>query len=108
MIEAKEEIANKLLSQGRLELGSLSCPIRDRIELPRCYEYQQFGQIREECRGDDRVGDCLRCDQKEHCAKNCRTDAPEYCHMDTVSKIAEQTFQNTAILVEKRDTETTQ
>ncbi|CAH1107122.1 unnamed protein product [Psylliodes chrysocephalus] len=64
IVDADEELAEKLLSEGRLRLGWLNCPIRDRVEIPRCYKYQQFGHLREECKGEDREGDCLRCGQK--------------------------------------------
>ncbi|CAH1111438.1 unnamed protein product [Psylliodes chrysocephalus] len=79
-IEADEEIAEKLLNQVKLRLVWLSCPIRNRVEIPRCYKCQHFGHLREECKGEDREGDCLRCGQKGHRAKDCKEDALEYCH----------------------------
>ncbi|KAG5886382.1 hypothetical protein JTB14_033593 [Gonioctena quinquepunctata] len=39
-----------------------------------------MGHVRENCTGEDRTGDCLRCGKGGHNAKDCPEENEEFCH----------------------------
>ncbi|KAG5877273.1 hypothetical protein JTB14_038309 [Gonioctena quinquepunctata] len=60
-----------MLKQGRLRVGWISCPVRERIQLQRCYRCLDFGHRSQECRGEDRSKICMKCGKTGHKAKEC-------------------------------------
>ncbi|KAG5894617.1 hypothetical protein JTB14_026148 [Gonioctena quinquepunctata] len=66
-----------MLKQGRLRVGWISCPVRERIQLQRCYRCLDFGHRSHECRGEDRSKICMKCGKTGHKAKECDGGAGE-------------------------------
>ncbi|KAG5886456.1 hypothetical protein JTB14_012868 [Gonioctena quinquepunctata] len=79
-VELQESIAESLIKTGHIKVGWLSCTVRERIQLQRCYKCQQMGHVRQKCTGEDRTGDCLRCGKGGHNAKECPEENEEFCH----------------------------
>ncbi|KAG5862361.1 hypothetical protein JTB14_030584 [Gonioctena quinquepunctata] len=79
-VELQESIAESLIKTGHIKVGWLSCTVRERIQLQRCYKCQQMGHVRENCTGENRTGDCLRCGKGGHNAKECPEENEEFYH----------------------------
>ncbi|KAG5889256.1 hypothetical protein JTB14_025516 [Gonioctena quinquepunctata] len=60
-----------MLKQGRLRVGWISCPVRERTQLQRCYRCLDSGHRSQECRGEDRSKICMKCGKTDHKAKEC-------------------------------------
>ncbi|KAK9737960.1 hypothetical protein QE152_g10291 [Popillia japonica] len=67
-IQANEVAADKLVNIGKIKIGLVYCPIKERITPIRCFKCQEFGHIAGKCRGPDR---------RNHCVRNIRTMNPK-------------------------------
>ncbi|XP_033228834.1 uncharacterized protein LOC117180444 [Belonocnema kinseyi] len=57
-VEINEEIATKLVHAGHLKVGWMSCRVRKKIEVIRCYRCLGFGHKAASCKGPDRTKGC--------------------------------------------------
>ncbi|XP_046661608.1 uncharacterized protein LOC124354883 [Homalodisca vitripennis] len=69
--ELGEKHANKLLSLQHLRVGWVSCRLKQRVIVQRCYRCLAFGHSSRTCRGPDRSFNCLRCGDQGHKKKDC-------------------------------------
>lgn len=79
-VELTDELANRLIADGRVKIGWLNCRIKERIRVVRCYRCQEFGHIAAQCKGEDRGQQCFRCRRTGHMAKECTAGAADMCH----------------------------
>ncbi|KAJ8964370.1 hypothetical protein NQ317_003015 [Molorchus minor] len=77
VIEMPADGAWKLIRAGSLKIGWLSCKVKERIAVLRCFRCLGFGHKSVECKGTDRSRECLNCGQTGHVAKDCTGEA--YC-----------------------------
>ena len=68
---AEEVRAMKLLKAARMKIGWVSCSVRRKKELNRCFRCLGFGHIVAECRGPDCSSCCWRCGVKGHNVGSC-------------------------------------
>lgn len=71
VVQLGEKAANKLLSLQHLRVGWVSCRIRRRVEVPRCFRCLGYGHSSRNCGGPDRGKNCLRCGGVGHERKGC-------------------------------------
>ena len=62
----EEAKALKLLKAAHIKIGWVSCRVRRKKELNRCYRCLGFGHIAANCRGPDRSRCCWRCGEEGH------------------------------------------
>ena len=67
----EEARALKLLKAAHIKIGWVSCRVRRRKELNRCYRCLGFGHMAADCRGPDRSRCCWRCGEEGHIAGSC-------------------------------------
>jgi hypothetical protein len=65
------EGTTELLRAGKLKVGFLRCPIRERTELTRCYRCLEYGHTARTCTATDRSSLCRNCAEPGHEAKSC-------------------------------------
>ena len=61
----------KLLKGAHIKIGWVSCRVRRKKEVNRCFCYLGFGHIAEDCQGPDRSRCCWRCGEEGHLAGSC-------------------------------------
>ena len=71
--------SEKLIREGRIQIGLVRCRVRDRVEVRRCFQCQGFGHEARTCRAEDRSKSCRRCWEKGHKAGSCV--APVKCQL---------------------------
>ena len=67
----EEARALKLLKATHIKIGWVSCRVRRKTELIRCYRCLGFGHMAANCRGLDRSRCCWRCGEEGHAAASC-------------------------------------
>jgi hypothetical protein len=61
-----------IIQGGRLRVGWVSCRVRSRAHLPRCFKCREYGHMAADCRSTvDRSKACNRCGTDGHKAANC-------------------------------------
>lgn len=63
--------ATRLLQKGHIKVGFVSCRVRARLMIPRCYKCLGFGHHRQDCTGPDRRDCCWKCGGGGHKARAC-------------------------------------
>ncbi|KAK9701257.1 Zinc knuckle [Popillia japonica] len=76
-VQVSRANANMLVKLGRVKIDWVSCRIRERITIIRCYKCLEFGHASRVCQGLDRSNLCLNCNQPGHKAKDCKE--AHYC-----------------------------
>nr|CAI5852381.1 unnamed protein product [Callosobruchus analis] len=66
--------ARKLIAEGRVQIGLLSCEVRERIVVPRCFKCWEFGHRSHNCKQDVKPETCLNCGEEGHRAKDCKNN----------------------------------
>ena len=61
----------KLLKGAHIKIGWVSCRVRRKKEVRRCFRCLDFGHIAADCRGSDRSRCCWRCGEEGHLAGSC-------------------------------------
>ena len=67
----EEPRALKLLKGAHIKIGWVSCRVRRKKEVNRCFRFLGFGHIAAECRGPDRSRCCWRWGQEGHLVSSC-------------------------------------
>ena len=67
----EEARALKLLKGAHIKIGWVSCRVRRKKEVNRCFRCLGFGHIAADCRGPDRSRCCWRCGEEGHLAGSC-------------------------------------
>ena len=62
----EEEVAARLLESARICIGWISCRLRQREQITRCFKCLGFGHESRTCKGPDRSTQCYRCGSEEH------------------------------------------
>ena len=76
VISIPNTIAGKVLEVGKVRIGWVSCRIREKIQIIRCFKCHGFGHLSWNCRsGADRSKFCRRCGEEGHFAKSCQKDS---------------------------------
>ena len=77
------EIAEKLREKKHITIGASRCPIREWIDVPRCFRCWSYEHYARTCKGIDRTKACLRCAKEGHNAKDCgSTQHCPLCNQD--------------------------
>nr|CAI5817360.1 unnamed protein product [Callosobruchus analis] len=66
-----ETASRKLIRAGKVRIGLVHCPIRERNEDGRCRKCWTYGHSQAKCSGPDRANLCLRCGKPGHRIKDC-------------------------------------
>lgn len=75
IVDLPEQAAARLLKQGRIRIGWVSCRVKLRTEVKRCFKCLSFGHESGSCAGPDRSKACFRCGKEGHVAKTCKEKA---------------------------------
>ena len=67
----EEARAWKPLKAAQIKIGWVSCRVRRKKEVNRCFRCLGFGHIAADCRGLDRSRSCWRCGEEGHVAGSC-------------------------------------
>lgn len=71
IVEIREKWAAKLISTGKIKIGWVSCRVRERVNVTRCFRCCGFGHVAKECKGIDRSKLCYKCFGAGHKAREC-------------------------------------
>ena len=67
----EEARALKLLKTTHIKIGWVSCRVRQKMKINRCYRCLGFGHTGANCRGPYRSRSCWRCDEEGHVGGSC-------------------------------------
>ena len=70
-VRLEEAIALTLPKTTHIKIGWVSCRVRRKTELIRCYSCLGFGHMAANCRGPDRSRCCWRCGEEGNSAASC-------------------------------------
>ncbi|XP_046815180.1 uncharacterized protein LOC124422573 [Vespa crabro] len=76
LVRLKEEAAGKLLKAGRVLVGFVSCRVRRRTEVSRCYRCLDYGHYSASRKCPDSSKYCHFCDSTGHKIKDCKVSEP--------------------------------
>ncbi|CAH1103795.1 unnamed protein product [Psylliodes chrysocephalus] len=88
-VSMKKELAEKFVKK-KIKIGWVTCGVRKRIHVERCYKCLGFGHKKADCNGEDRSNLCLKCGKTGHIAKECSNN-PFCIHCKTEGHRADQT-----------------
>lgn len=71
--------ADRLLKAQHIKIGWVSCRVRQRATVSKCYRCLGYGHLAGTCKGPDRSRLCFKCGGADHRAKECT--APERCFL---------------------------
>lgn len=97
LILAPKASCRNVLAQGRIQVGMVSCRIRQVEQKARCFKCLSFGHMSKDCDGPDRSKCCKRCGSQGHFAKDCtavESDAVAFgkkLEMETSARVATAT-----------------
>lgn len=74
-LSAKE--ARQLAAAQHIKIGWVSCRVRQRLNVPRCFRCLSYGHHANTCNGPNRSHLCFKCMKPDHKSKDC--SSPEYC-----------------------------
>lgn len=66
IIEMGKKYAGILIREEKVKIGWLSCRVRIRDSVLKCYKRLEYGHIAAECKIPDRFGVCNRCGVNHH------------------------------------------
>uniref|UniRef100_A0A6P7GSY4 Uncharacterized protein LOC114346031 n=1 Tax=Diabrotica virgifera virgifera TaxID=50390 RepID=A0A6P7GSY4_DIAVI len=69
-VEVDEDIAARLIRIGFIRVGYISCTIKEKIRIARCYKCMEYGHRRSECKNEVLKG-CIRCGEEGHTVNDC-------------------------------------
>lgn len=70
-LDIDETTATKLVAADRIKIGWISCRIKRRDRLKRCFRYHGYGHLAIECKAEDRRALCWRCGVEGHQSSKC-------------------------------------
>ena len=70
-VRLEEAPAQSLLKANHIKIGWVSCRVRRKTEINRCYRCLGFGHMAVNCREPDRSRCCWRCGEEGHAAGSC-------------------------------------
>ncbi|XP_035725541.1 uncharacterized protein LOC118443129 [Vespa mandarinia] len=76
ILKIVEEAVAKLLKAGRVLVGFVSCRVRRREELRRCFRCLDYGHYSDSCDGPDRNKSCYSCGGMGYKIKGCKVSEP--------------------------------
>jgi hypothetical protein len=71
------DVAQKILDVGKVKIGWISCRIKERVTIQRCYRCHGYGHSARDCKGPNRKNACFRCEKEGHRADSCQNE--EFC-----------------------------
>lgn len=72
IVELPRPQATRLLVARKVKIGWINCAVRERIEVPRCYNCLEHGHRTKDCKAQtSKKDECLNCGEKGHKAKTC-------------------------------------
>ena len=71
VIQFPQADAEALQQVGKIKIGWISCRIRKRVEVPRCFKCLGYGHTARNCSGPDRKESCWKCGEPNHKHKEC-------------------------------------
>ncbi|XP_035737756.1 uncharacterized protein LOC118448519 [Vespa mandarinia] len=76
LIKIEEEAAAQLLMAGRVLIEFISCRVRRRAEVGRCFRCLDYGHYSASCKGPDRKTVCYYCGYTGHKIRECKVSEP--------------------------------
>ncbi|KAL1446847.1 hypothetical protein WDU94_005433 [Cyamophila willieti] len=77
-LTTSKEIAEKLISNGRIKVGWSRCGVKEKVHIPRCTNCLRVGHVDRNCKSKKSKGKrCLKCTKEGHEVKDCTDQS--YC-----------------------------
>ena len=74
-VKMEDARALKLLKAAHIKIGWVSCRVRRKTDVKRCYRCLGFGHMAADCRGPDRSRSCWKCGEEGYTARTCLGEA---------------------------------
>lgn len=71
ILEVSTEVRRKLILEGWLRVGWVSCRLEDYTEVPQCLKCFGFGHMAKWCKEEVH---CIKCGGKGHIGKDCKVE----------------------------------
>lgn len=68
------DVANKVMTTGKIKVGLSVCPLRFQPRPEGCYRCLEYGHLARNCKGIDRSKLCRWCGQEGHKAQDCNNE----------------------------------
>ena len=81
-VKMEEARALKLLEATHIKIGWVSCRVRRKTEIKRCYRCLGFGHMAADCRGPDHSRSFWKCGEEGHTAGTCTRNP--WCYLCTI------------------------
>ncbi|KAG7197406.1 hypothetical protein KM043_018840 [Ampulex compressa] len=69
VLEVAPEIRRKILAKERVNIGWMSCKVRDHLQVSRCFKCQSYGHIAKHCKAAEEI--CKQCSKSGHRGTDC-------------------------------------
>ncbi|KAG7196414.1 hypothetical protein KM043_018822 [Ampulex compressa] len=69
VLEVAPEIRRKILAKERVNIGWMSCKVRDHLQVSRCFKCQSYGHIAKHCKAAEEI--CKQCSKSGHRGSDC-------------------------------------
>ena len=71
IVEMSEKGVDQILETSKVRIGFVSCRVRKRVQVLRCFKCLGYGHRAQDCKGTDRANMCFKCGTIGHKAATC-------------------------------------
>lgn len=84
-VKLSQSFANKLVRKRRILIGWISCRVKLREELQRCFRCWEVGHTASACKGPDKSGLCFSCGEAGHQKASCHKSRADQAQEDSTT-----------------------